>query len=242
MPLLSDFGIARALDAPELTSAGRTVGTPAYMAPEQCAGSREVDGRADIYSLGAVLYRCITGRMPFSGSTTQILHAHVYDPLVIEDSVLRLLPPVMVEILQRSMAKRPDDRYPTADALADALDLGGRAHAAGKQHVRAEGSTATLTLSSLPATPPPAPITPSATVLVPGLSDAITPPAGQPSVYRPPQYAGAGYETPYQPTPRTNPLVRPATGAPRQDPAVTMVSPTQEYDADEDEAAGGWSA
>ena len=233
VPLLSDFGIARALDAPELTSAGRTVGTPAYMAPEQCAGSREVDGRADIYSLGAVLYRCITGRMPFSGSTTQILHAHVYDPLVIEDSVLRLLPPVMVEILQRSMAKRPDDRYPSADALADALTL-----AAGRlppaSSTGAEGSTATLTLSSLPATPPPAPITPSATVLVPGLSDAITPPAGQPSVYRPPQYAGEGYETPYQPTPRTNPLLRPATGAPRQDPAVTMVSPTQEYDADED--------
>ena len=185
MPLLSDFGIARALDAPELTSAGRTVGTPAYMAPEQCAGSREVDGRADIYSLGAVLYRCITGRMPFSGSTTQILHAHVYDPLVIEDSVLRLLPPVMVEILQRSMAKRPDDRYPTADALADALTL-----AAGRlppaSSTGAEGSTATLTLSSLPATPPPAPITPSATVLVPGLSDAITPPAGQPrSIARP---------------------------------------------------------
>src|SRR5690606_21305587 len=54
VPLLTDFGIARALDAPELTNMGRTVGTPAYMAPEQCAGSREVDGRADIYALGAV--------------------------------------------------------------------------------------------------------------------------------------------------------------------------------------------
>ncbi len=73
IPLLSDFGIARALDAPELTSAGRTVGTPAYMAPEQCAGSRGVDGRADIYALGAVLYRTITGRLPFNGTTTQIL-------------------------------------------------------------------------------------------------------------------------------------------------------------------------
>ena len=49
VPLLSDFGIARFLDAPELTNVGRTVGTPAFMAPEQCTGSREVDGRADIY-------------------------------------------------------------------------------------------------------------------------------------------------------------------------------------------------
>ncbi len=234
VPLLSDFGIARALDAPELTSAGRTVGTPAYMAPEQCAGSREVDGRADIYSLGAVLYRCITGRMPFSGSTTQILHAHVYDPLVIEDAVLRLLPPVMIEILQRSMAKRPDDRYPTADALADALTLAAGRVPPLSSRGAAEGSTATLTLSALPATPPPAPITPSATVLVPGLSDAVTPPAGQPPVYHPPQYAGPGYEASPPPPARTNPLLRPATGAPRQDPAVTMVSPLQEYDTDED--------
>ncbi len=233
VPLLSDFGIARALDAPELTSAGRTVGTPAYMAPEQCAGSRDVDGRADIYSLGAVLYRCITGRMPFSGSTTQILHAHVYEPLVIEDSVLRLLPPVMVEILQRSMAKRPEDRYPTADALADALTLAAGRMPPQASNVPGEGSTATLTLSALPVVPPPASITPSATVLVPGLSDAVTPPAGHHSA----QHTAPGSEPPYQPTPRTNPLVRPVAGAVRQDPAVTVVSPTQEMD-DEEESGG----
>ncbi|MCB0640543.1 MAG: serine/threonine protein kinase, partial [Phaeodactylibacter sp.] len=110
VPLLTDFGIARALDAPELTNMGRTVGTPAYMAPEQCAGSREVDGRADIYALGAVLYRCITGRMPFAGTTTQILHAHVYEPLTIDEATYRQLSPLMVEVLQRSLAKRPEDR------------------------------------------------------------------------------------------------------------------------------------
>jgi len=122
-PLLSDFGIARALDAPELTNAGRTVGTPAYMAPEQCAGSREVDGRADIYALGAVLYRCVTGQLPFTGTTTQILHAHVYDPLTIDEQVLQLLPPLLVEVIQRSMAKQPADRFADAGALADALGI-----------------------------------------------------------------------------------------------------------------------
>ena len=72
LPLLSDFGIARALDAPELTSVGRTIGTPTYMSPEQCADSHEIDGRSDLYSLGAVFYRCIVGRPPYSGTTTQI--------------------------------------------------------------------------------------------------------------------------------------------------------------------------
>lgn len=122
IPLLSDFGIARGLDAPELTSAGRTVGTPAYMAPEQCAGRRKIDGRADIYSLGAVLYRCLVGRLPFSGSTTQILHAHVYEPLTLETPLAERLPPSLVEILRRSLAKQPEERFGDADEMASALE------------------------------------------------------------------------------------------------------------------------
>lgn len=121
VPLLSDFGIARAMDAPELTSAGRTVGTPAYMAPEQAAGSRTVDGRADIYALGTVLYRCVTGRLPFVGSATQILHAHVYDPLLIDSTLLAELPPDLVSVLQRALAKRPEDRFATPAAMAAAM-------------------------------------------------------------------------------------------------------------------------
>jgi len=166
VPLLTDFGIARALDAPELTHMGRTVGTPAYMAPEQCAGSREVDGRADIYALGAVLYRCITGRMPFSGTTTQILHAHVYEPLTIDDAIFRQLSPLMVEVLQRSLAKRPEDRYQAAAEMADTLAL-----VAGRTPLRAESGsevTATLTMTALPVAFVPAESA-STTVLVPAL-------------------------------------------------------------------------
>ncbi len=154
VPLLTDFGIARALDAPELTNMGRTVGTPAYMAPEQCAGSREIDGRADIYALGAVLYRCVAGRLPFTGTTTQILHAHVYEPLTIDESTYRQLSPLMVEVFQRTLAKRPEDRYATADELADALAL-----AAGRTPRRRDESsgetTATLTMMALPTASPP---------------------------------------------------------------------------------------
>ncbi len=122
IPLLSDFGIARGLDTPELTSAGRTVGTPAYMAPEQCAGSRMIDGRADIYGLGAVLYRCVVGRLPFTGSTTQILHAHVYEPLTMDTDLVNRLPPLLVDVLRRSLAKSPDERYADADDMAAALE------------------------------------------------------------------------------------------------------------------------
>ena len=120
-PLLSDFGIARALDAPELTSEGRTIGTPAFMSPEQCLGSDDLDGRTDVYSLGAVLYRCLVGRPPFAGSTTQILHSHVYDELSIPGDALRMLPSRAVEILRRSMAKAPEDRYESAGEMAQDL-------------------------------------------------------------------------------------------------------------------------
>ena len=120
-PLLSDFGIARALDAPELTSAGRTIGTPAYMAPEQCVGADDIDGRADIYSLGAVLYRCLVGKPPFVGSTTQILHAHVYDAVMMPYGVLRSLPEQLVSVLKTSMAKGSDSRYASAMRMAEEL-------------------------------------------------------------------------------------------------------------------------
>ncbi|MBK8049781.1 MAG: serine/threonine-protein kinase [Anaerolineales bacterium] len=145
VPLLSDFGIARALDAPELTSAGRTIGTPTYMSPEQCADSHEIDGRSDLYSLGAVLYRCLVGRPPFSGTTTQILHGHVYEPLLIPEDVLAALPPLAVHVLQHSLAKDPDQRYATGAEMAAELRL----VAAGVAVNQATNSESTSTMPSL---------------------------------------------------------------------------------------------
>ena len=152
-PLLSDFGIARALDMPELTNEGRTIGTPAYMAPEQCASSREVTGRADIYALGAVLYRCLVGRPPFTGSTTQILHAHVYAPLSLPDDLLASLPPGLVDVLRRSLAKNPLDRYASAREVAD--DLTAIAGLLASLESSLAEQTSTLTLVSLPSVAPP---------------------------------------------------------------------------------------
>ena len=121
VPLLSDFGIARVLDLPELTNTGRTIGTPAYMAPEQCAGNRQIDGRADIYSLGTVLYRCLVGNPPFVGTTTQILYAHVYEPLTIPDEMIDKLPGRAVRMLKRMLMKDPEHRYRHVGQLADDL-------------------------------------------------------------------------------------------------------------------------
>lgn len=120
-PLLSDFGIARALDSPDLTSEGRTIGTPAFMSPEQCAGADEIDGRADIYSLGAVLYRCMIGRPPYVGSTTAILHAHVYDPLLVPNKAMQRLPAEALSVIRTSMRKRPAERYASAIDVAQEL-------------------------------------------------------------------------------------------------------------------------
>ena len=161
VPLLSDFGIARAFDAPELTNAGRTIGTPTYMSPEQCADSHEIDGRSDLYSLGAVFYRCIVGRPPFGGSTTQILHAHVYEPLTIPEDVLAALPPLAVTVLQRTLAKDPAQRYGRGNELA--ADL--RTIAGMPATTVEDNSEVTATMATLPAVRPAG----GQAILVPGL-------------------------------------------------------------------------
>ena len=171
-PLLSDFGIARALDMPELTNEGRTIGTPAYMAPEQCASSREVTGRADIYALGAVLYRCLVGRPPFTGSTTQILHAHVYASLSLPDDLLAAVPPELVEVMRRCLAKNPEERYAVAREMADDLiAIAGRISSL--ESALAE-QTSTLTLVSLPSVGlPPSSSHTTETVIVPGAESRL---------------------------------------------------------------------
>jgi serine/threonine-protein kinase len=125
--LVADFGIARALgagpDDERLTETGLTLGTPAYMSPEQASGGRELDGRTDIYSLGAVLYEMLAGEPPFSGATPQVLLAR----RVLEDAPpLGRTRPSAGEALERTVAKAlartPADRFATAGDFARALE------------------------------------------------------------------------------------------------------------------------
>jgi serine/threonine protein kinase len=118
--LLTDFGVALALDDPALTQAGHTVGTPIYMSPEQAAGEQVIDGRADLYSLGVVLYHTVTGRVPFQGNTPQVLHAHVYESPPAPSTVADVSPAMEAIILQ-ALAKEVSERFQTGTAMAEAL-------------------------------------------------------------------------------------------------------------------------
>ena len=116
-PQLTDFGIARAMAEGTLTAAGMVIGSPHYMSPEQAQGLR-VDGRSDLYSLGVVLYEMLTGRLPFeAGNTLAVAYAHVNHPVP-------ELPPALGEwqpVLDRLLAKSPEERYGSAGELAQVL-------------------------------------------------------------------------------------------------------------------------
>jgi serine/threonine-protein kinase len=118
--MLADFGVAQALDDPALTRTGHAVGTPAYMAPEQVSGDQAVDGRADLYALGVVLYQMVTGRTPFRGSTPHVLHAHLYEPPPPPSSVAQVSPAMEATII-RAMAKEVKERFQTGAAMAQVL-------------------------------------------------------------------------------------------------------------------------
>lgn len=114
---VSDFGIAK-LEGTNLTVTGQILGTPSYMSPEQFTGE-PIDRRADIFSLGSVLYWLCTGERPFPGKTvSQVTYKLVNENPAPALSLNAELPAEIDRILGRCLAKRPDDRYPTAAALA----------------------------------------------------------------------------------------------------------------------------
>jgi serine/threonine-protein kinase len=122
--LLADFGIARALESAggeKLSQSGVVIGSPQYMSPEQ-AGGRGVDGRADIYSLGCVMYEMLIGEPPFSGRTSQaILARHAADPVPPLRTVRPDLPPRVEKVVLHALEKSPDARFQTAALFREAL-------------------------------------------------------------------------------------------------------------------------
>jgi serine/threonine-protein kinase len=116
-----DFGVAKLLAEGDTLTHGAVVGTPMYMAPEQARGG-EVDHRTDLYGLAAIAYRALTGRPPFSGpDVPAVLHQVAYGTPA-KPSSLTDVPPAVDEVFAIAMARKPDDRYKTAQHFARALE------------------------------------------------------------------------------------------------------------------------
>jgi serine/threonine-protein kinase len=110
-PFLADFGLTKGIGDTALTRAGEFVGTIDYTAPEQIRG-QPATGAADVYSLGAVLYECLTGALPFARPTdAAVMYAHLSEPPPLVTEERPELPPALDEVICRAMAKDPEERY-----------------------------------------------------------------------------------------------------------------------------------
>ncbi|HET9706869.1 MAG TPA: protein kinase [Gemmatimonadales bacterium] len=142
--VVTDFGIAKAVTAAAantLTQTGATVGTPAYMSPEQAAGAAELDGRSDVYSLGCVVYEMLSGRTPFTGPTAQAIIAQCFtEPPPPLRGARSDLPEWLEPVVLKSLAKDAGDRFATAAQFSQALKSPGSSTPPG------------MTTSSVPAT------------------------------------------------------------------------------------------
>jgi eukaryotic-like serine/threonine-protein kinase len=123
---LLDFGIAKLLDpeTPGLTQRGAIVGTPQYMSPEQCMSEDTLDHRSDIYSLALVLYRMLTGELPYVMTNHHLMRyvlAHTQQPPRPPRTLRPEIPALLETVLLRALAKQPDQRYPDLRAMAREL-------------------------------------------------------------------------------------------------------------------------
>jgi hypothetical protein len=118
-----DFGLARMAGTEHLTNDGYMVGTPAYMSPEQVL-AHEIDGRADLYAMGVVLFRMLTGQLPFKAdSGIAMAQKQMYDQPTPVRQLRTELPPTAEDIITRALAKKPEDRFQTADEFKAALSM-----------------------------------------------------------------------------------------------------------------------
>ncbi|MDQ3995109.1 MAG: protein kinase [Actinomycetota bacterium] len=120
---VTDFGIARSADRDEMTIPGTVMGTSDYISPEQASGER-VDERSDQYSLGVLLYELLTGDVPYPGdSMVTVAFRHLHDPVPSVREKRPEVSPRVDAVIRRAMAKRPEDRFPSTDALIAALEV-----------------------------------------------------------------------------------------------------------------------
>jgi serine/threonine protein kinase len=216
-PILSDFGLARmadAVDQQRLTQTGTMVGTPTYMAPEQCAGM-EAGPAADIYALAVIAYEMLCGRVPFTGLPLSVIAAHQVKQPPMPRKINPSLPVAVEQALLTGLAKDPSHRPETG---LDFIDL------------IASGVTTPLPLNTPPPPPPDAgPIlTPPPGRSATPPSAPWSPPAAPPPATPPPSYPNAppGYGTPPPPTPPPHTLSPPTFSPPPPPAPPVAMSPT----------------
>lgn len=137
---VADFGIARAASVASdnrITQTGVAIGTPAYMSPEQMFAEREIDGRADIFSLGCVLFEMLAGESPFHATNdSSTLAKRMMQPAPSVASKRIDTPPWLVEVVGRAIAREPKDRFQTAGAMVHSLTLARGAVPHGRNEMR----------------------------------------------------------------------------------------------------------
>lgn len=121
---ITDLGLAKeaAADRTGVTRTGASLGTPYYMSPEQINSARDVDFRADIYSLGITLYHLVCGVVPYTGSTFEVMTKHVREPLPSPKQHVEDLPDAFCDVLRKMTAKEPEQRYGSYEELTDDLE------------------------------------------------------------------------------------------------------------------------
>jgi serine/threonine-protein kinase len=121
MPKIVDFGVSKLARAGAITRDGQTVGTPSYMSPEQTMGEA-VDARSDIFSFGILLYECLAGVNPFAPRFEETTWTRDFGAVLdVEPAPLTEVPPALWQVVRRALAKRPEDRFDSAQELAEAL-------------------------------------------------------------------------------------------------------------------------
>ncbi len=203
---ITDFGIAR-VETSNLTMEGQLLGTPNYMSPEQIQG-KEVDHRADIFSLGVMLYEMVTGQKPFFGENlSAVTHRIVFGDFTPPENIVPGLPPGLTQTLNRALAKNPDERYSQGGEMAEDL-----------RAILAPPAVATRSASFLappPESPAPAASAPPRPAVPAGPPEA---PLAQPS----PLPAGDG--TLVNVAPQAAPVPEPPLAAAPQKPAAASTS------------------
>lgn len=205
---LADFGIAHissSSGSSALTASGSMLGTPTYMSPEQIHGEAQIDGRSDVYALGVIFFQMLTGSVPYIGETaTKILMMHIMDPVPDLRRIRPDLPNECQDIVVKAMAKKPQERFATADEMASAVTVINDRVRFSEYSSGVKPSGVTGVPSSATGVRPPTPY-PSSTASVPGSRPQTPPP--------PPPFSGISAH-PSTPAPR--PLTTPVPTAPSE--------------------------